>query len=479
MTTTQSSTAAPETDLDLFSDEVLNDPFPHYKALRDLGPVVYLTKYDLYGLFRYDRVRAALRDWQTFSSAQGVAFNDLMNGQIRGQSVLGMDPPQHTAVRKVFDDSLKPKFIRRAAGDIEQRAEELVDGVIARKEFDGVRDFACRLPVEIVLDLVGVPRDEARAKILGWVPGTFNTLGPEGQRQHSALPAQAALLQYATEKVKQDRVLPGSFGEIAFGAAAQRVIAHPAATRQQETLPGVFHELDGEVVGSLGLDDFRSREGAVGDGLDGVDWLEAVLPPGSDDRGDVVDVEAEVEVAVVAGPQGRGGLAGRGGIAQQLDGVVRGGDVADTDHAAGDSGDLLEHFAAARDNVADRQPEGVAEVADRAVHVRDRDAGVADAGDVAGAHVPASAIAGVTPAVSTTQMGSPILTSAPSATQCSTITPSAVAVTSWLIFSVSISYSGSPCRNGSPGCLQNRTSVASSMVIPILGSLTRTRRLTP
>jgi cytochrome P450 len=217
--------SVPETDVDLFSDEVLYDPFPHYKALRDLGPVVYLTKYDLYGLFRYDRVRAALRDWRTFSSAPGIAFNAPVNAQISGQSILAMDPPQHTAVRKVFDDSLKPRFIRRVAGDIEQRAEELVDEVVARQEFDGVRDFAQRLPVDIVMDLVGLPRDENRAKVLGWAQGMFNTLGPEGARRESALPAQEAMLQYALEKVTPDTVLPGSFGEIAFAAAERGEIS--------------------------------------------------------------------------------------------------------------------------------------------------------------------------------------------------------------------------------------------------------------
>src|SRR6185437_14114108 len=78
-------------------------------------------------------------------------------------------------------------------------------------------------------------------------------------------------------------------------------------------------------------------------------------------------------------------------------------------------------------------------------------------------------------AVSTTHTRSPTWTSLPSGTACSTMTPSPVASTSWLIFSVSISYRGSPLLNASPGCRQNRTMVASSMVMPILGSLTRTR----
>lgn len=63
----------PVSDVDLYTEQARIDPYPIYSQLRSLGPVVYLSRYDLYALPRYDEVRAALMDWETFSSARGVS----------------------------------------------------------------------------------------------------------------------------------------------------------------------------------------------------------------------------------------------------------------------------------------------------------------------------------------------------------------------------------------------------------------------
>ena len=54
-------------DLDLFSDEVLLDPYPTYAALRDSAAVVHLPANDVYALTRYDVIRDALADTETLS----------------------------------------------------------------------------------------------------------------------------------------------------------------------------------------------------------------------------------------------------------------------------------------------------------------------------------------------------------------------------------------------------------------------------
>ncbi|WP_018681035.1 cytochrome P450 [Actinokineospora enzanensis] len=215
MTTTHT---AYETDLDLFATEVLLDPFPHYRTLRDLGPVVYLTEHDLYGLFRYDHVRSALVDWETFSSAQGIAMNPTAN-ELSADSILSMDPPRQRTLRKVFDDALRPRYVRRVAGDIERLADELVADLLRRGEFDGVADFACKLPVDIVMDLIGFPRDEQRDNILKWALGAFDFMGPAGERQSSTFPDVQALMQYLVAEAKPDALLPDSFGRIVYAAA--------------------------------------------------------------------------------------------------------------------------------------------------------------------------------------------------------------------------------------------------------------------
>src|SRR3954471_18444874 len=97
-------------DLDLFADEVLLDPYPHYAALRDLGGVVHLPANDVYALTRYDVIREALGDWRTFSSARGVGFNPMVNEALAGTS-LASDPPEHTALRAALTENLSPRAL--------------------------------------------------------------------------------------------------------------------------------------------------------------------------------------------------------------------------------------------------------------------------------------------------------------------------------------------------------------------------------
>lgn len=85
--------ASIESDVDLFCDDALDDPYPHYAALRDLGPATYLTCHQLWFLSRYEQVREALLDWKTFSSAEGVGLNEIIN-EAWAETVVAADPPR-------------------------------------------------------------------------------------------------------------------------------------------------------------------------------------------------------------------------------------------------------------------------------------------------------------------------------------------------------------------------------------------------
>ena len=227
MTTTEAPSTLYGSDVDLFDDEVLRSPYAHFKALRDLGPAAYLTKYDMWILTRYDQVRAALHDWETFSSAQGVALNPIANEAWK-LSALSLDPPDHAAQRKVFDSALRPKFIRKAAPNIERRAADLVDTVLAKGEFDGVTDFARVLPSDIVFDLVGFPH-EGRDKILDWAEGSWNFGGPQNDRMMSAIPKTQALIAYLQEVATPENLLPDSFGRIIYDAVDRGEVERDSA----------------------------------------------------------------------------------------------------------------------------------------------------------------------------------------------------------------------------------------------------------
>ena len=109
MTTTPVSI---ESDIDLFTDDALHDPYPLYKELRDRGPATYLSRHGVWFLSRYEQVRAELTDWETYSSASGPGLNPIIN-EAWAHAVISVDPPIHTQMRKLFTDRLGPRQVVR------------------------------------------------------------------------------------------------------------------------------------------------------------------------------------------------------------------------------------------------------------------------------------------------------------------------------------------------------------------------------
>jgi cytochrome P450 len=207
---------APTFKVDLFSDELLDDPFPTLKVLRDAGPVVYLEGMGVWALTRYTELRAAFKDWETFSSAEGPAFNDPINESVKN-TVVGTDPPAHTAIRKTTLDRLRLSTVREATGLIDAKADEMVAPLVARGSFDAVTELARPFPATIVGELLGVDED-MRDKLIEYGDATFNVLGPLNQRTMEGFPLVQSLLERMATMTKADLV-PDSMGYKLYEAA--------------------------------------------------------------------------------------------------------------------------------------------------------------------------------------------------------------------------------------------------------------------
>src|SRR5437764_3077266 len=176
---------APTSELDLWSSDVLLDPWDHFREIRDTAPAVYLERYDVYAVGRYSDVRGVLRDWQTFTSADGVAFNDLMNEAEMGTAP-GSDPPEHDAVRSAMLERLRLTEVRGLAELVQQRADEMVAELVERGSFDLVTDLAQRFVTQVVGELIGLSGDRlARFGPAG--PTFFARTGPAGDAPYAAL----------------------------------------------------------------------------------------------------------------------------------------------------------------------------------------------------------------------------------------------------------------------------------------------------
>ncbi|AWK70302.1 hypothetical protein CBI38_00625 [Rhodococcus oxybenzonivorans] len=218
--------ALPSTDIDPFSDEALADPYPVYKQLRDLGPLVELTQHGVVALSRHAQVVDALTDSQTFSSADGVGLNDLSNSAFQN-TLIGSDPPEHTRWRAVLAERLAPRSLRELKTDVVTRVDEYVADLVSRGSFDAIADLARAVPVAVVLDLLGFPQ-EGRDQLLGWAERFGDINGPANERMRAALPAVDELFGWLATTCTRDRMIPGGFATTIHEAAERGDIPEDA-----------------------------------------------------------------------------------------------------------------------------------------------------------------------------------------------------------------------------------------------------------
>lgn len=183
----------PVADVDLWSEATLADPFPTYRALRDLGPAVWLERAGMVAFPRFQPVRAVLSDWQLFSSAHGVAVGGQANG-VLGESILTSDPPAHDGYRKPLMDQLSANALAPLVPEVEATAVRFADAVVAAGRFDAVADLARPYSLTVVADLIGLP-DEGREQYPSLAERAFNVMGPANERAADGFGALAELRQ--------------------------------------------------------------------------------------------------------------------------------------------------------------------------------------------------------------------------------------------------------------------------------------------
>lgn len=211
-------TGTARSDIDLFEDSSLLDPYPDYQALRDLGGVVWLERYDVWAVPRYDTALSVLRNHDVFSSQlQGVAFTPMPPEAVR--STLTSDLPAHRQLRGVVADQLRPSSLRALEDRIAAEAEALITGLVTKGEFDAVTDLAQHLPLAIVTDLVGVPQ-EVGERLLEYSDARGDSFGPpQCARTKAGFERLAAIADMVAFLSKPEHLRPGSMGRCIFEAA--------------------------------------------------------------------------------------------------------------------------------------------------------------------------------------------------------------------------------------------------------------------
>jgi hypothetical protein len=186
-------------DFDPLSEEFLADPFAVLADLPvDETPVFYAPSIDYYVVTRHADIEAVFLDPDTFSAAtaqmplvklEPEAMQILLEGGHRPQpSMVSLDPPAHTRLRRPASRALTPRRVAEMEPTIRTTLAELLDEVDAAEPFDLVGTLTFPLPATVIFRFMGVP-EEDYAQLKEWCGHraalAWGRPAPEEQVQHA------------------------------------------------------------------------------------------------------------------------------------------------------------------------------------------------------------------------------------------------------------------------------------------------------
>ncbi len=221
---------APRLDIDPFSDDFLNNPYPYHEEIREAGPVVWLSPYGIWAVGRHEHVRAGLNDWQNFISSAGVGLANFRTEKpFRPPSlILEADPPQHTRSRTVLARILSPKMMQQVRDAFAEQAELLIDRLVEKGEIDAVKELAEVYPLKVFPDALGLA-DEGRENLLLYGNMVFNAFGPRNHIFQEAVTRYEPVREWIMNKCQREELRPGGFGDLIYQAADAGEITYDEA----------------------------------------------------------------------------------------------------------------------------------------------------------------------------------------------------------------------------------------------------------
>jgi cytochrome P450 len=197
----QTASSAPL--FDPLAPEFIRDPYPHYERMRTTDPV-HLTSFGAYVASRHAEVSLVMRDKRFGKDyvertirRYGPKIMDEPVFRSMSHWMLQQDPPDHTRLRGLVVKAFTARRVEDMRPRIQQVVDETLDRIIPQGKMDLIEDFAFRLPVTIICDMLGIPEEHREAfytgsrdggRLLDPVP-----LSPEEIKQGNAGNAMAAM----------------------------------------------------------------------------------------------------------------------------------------------------------------------------------------------------------------------------------------------------------------------------------------------
>lgn len=197
-------------ELNPFSHEFHENPYPLYRRLRDEAPLYRNDELDFYALTRFADVVAASHDWQTYSSAEGTLVErmDPRMFEIMPMMIF-LDPPRHDRLRKLVSRAFTPRRVADLEPFVRDTARRLLDDLAARGGGEFVADFAAPLPMNVIFTLLGVPAAD-RQQLRHWMDTALERDRDTPVVPPRAIEAMANQTQYFLSFVQDLRRAPGA-----------------------------------------------------------------------------------------------------------------------------------------------------------------------------------------------------------------------------------------------------------------------------
>ena len=201
-------------DFNPLSPDFQQQPYPLYKQARDETPVRFIEALNAWGIFRYEDCAYTFKHPELFSARDFIAnaFGEF-DPVPEVPSIIALDPPEHTRLRKLANVAFTPKVIRGMQDKIEKVIGDLLDEAQQKGEFDFVSDFAAYVPVSVTAEILGVDAVLGRGDFKRWtmdlIKAPSRTALPEAELA-SMKRSVEELRAYFTDQIAYRRKNPGN-----------------------------------------------------------------------------------------------------------------------------------------------------------------------------------------------------------------------------------------------------------------------------
>ncbi|MGB2662589.1 MAG: hypothetical protein WAK48_01210, partial [Candidatus Acidiferrum sp.] len=190
----------------LFSDEILQDPYPTYARMHAEGPLHFLDvggKWAVWSIFSHAECSSIAKDPRLSAKRaqqqimllpvdRQAEFSEL--ARMLGLWLIFMDPPEHTRLRKLLNKGFSPAAIEGLHPQVEAIVDRMLKPLQHGSEVELMREFANAMPVRIISEMLGVPQ-ELCDTFVNWSRAIAAFRGSPDRTVEQARAAQEALIE--------------------------------------------------------------------------------------------------------------------------------------------------------------------------------------------------------------------------------------------------------------------------------------------